>query len=200
MARVLILVVVLVVAVLLYPRTKHIEHRSADRSSTRLSGLVSVDVLTLNRRIRKIFDSDRSRLTPPFDNFIIGADLPDSIQLRAFAKLDPFLAAYAGTTEAARQYDVYVYDPLTRFWASSEYYYRGVPAPFLAKFIVHLTPVLENETSMDILEFQPQIQVGKYFGWSAHTGLAPGLLDDLRWVAPSTTERKQLLEMLAAER
>jgi hypothetical protein len=192
-------------ALLLSPYAKRIDYRPSSLETGQVPTSLPINILSLNGLLRGTFEvkwpptviSARANLPPPFNKFVAGT-VPDAFQLRSFSRLDPGLAKYAELPATARQYDVCLYDPLGGFWRS-DYYYRGEPAEFNTKFIVHLTSKSQFLTTVEVMEFQPQVRAGKRFGFSAHTGPLPGYFDDIRWVHPTAREQSQLLAIISEE-
>lgn len=187
-------------AVIFFSCAKSIQHRNGGpMSSTRIRSTLPFDIARVKETIETVFliqvPSARSGLPPPFNRFVAGT-VPGDFQLSSFSSSNPLLKAYVSTAGQNRKFDVYLYDPLTRFWQSFEYSYGGIPADFNCKFIVHLIPANDSSTVVEILEFQPQIRAGRSFGWSAHSGPIPGFFDNLRTVEPTVTDRQRLLSIV----
>jgi hypothetical protein len=187
------------VVLLLYPSFKHIEKRAVSASEVSAELPYSVD--TVSGTIQKLWpsalsqsDPDRSLLEP--FNMLRTSRMPDDFFLVHAHPDDPALRKYAALDPGLRKYDVYLYEPTeTNYWPS-EYYYRGKPAEFATGFIIHLEADGPATTKIEVFEYRPRIRVGSYFGWSAHTGPVPGKFADVRWVAPTTKDRAELLTIL----
>jgi len=173
---------------------KRIEHGAVSHSS--VSANIPGDVDTVARAISELWPqwptTPPPKLDSPFDRFVRGA-MPSDFDLGESATLDPELAAYVKTGSQERHFDVYIYDPLHGYWPTSEYSYNGRPAEFTSAFIIHLASSGTNETNIGLIEYQPQVSAGSRFGWSAHSGPLPGFTSDVRWVAPTTEDRRHLL-------
>jgi hypothetical protein len=125
---------------------------------------------------------------------------PDPQQLRLAAGDDPALAAYAALDHGQRQRDFYVFDLSDTYW-TSEYVWRGRPARFKTDFIVHVADADAGGARVEVAEYRPRVNLGEYFDLRGHHG--PGFYDDVRFVAPTTRDREELLELvvgLLAER
>jgi hypothetical protein len=128
---------------------------------------------------------------------------PDDYQLNAFSRDNPSLREYLSIDPSSRKCDLYVIPPYatpeaaaesTDYYWRSEYYYNDQPARFRSKFIVHLSSPGRQLTRLDVIEFQPQIWVGKDFHIFGHAG--PGFYDDVRFVGPTAKDRFELLDYL----
>ncbi|HWX42702.1 MAG TPA: hypothetical protein VN345_16235 [Blastocatellia bacterium] len=142
-----------------------------------------------------------------FGQFLLAAPgdprFPDDYQLKAFSKDNPPLAEYVALDASARKQDFYVTPPYaaaevtagsTDYYWESEYYYNDKPAKFRCKFIIHLEPQGGSSTRIDVIEFQPEIWVGRKFDVLGHGG--PGYYHDIRFVEPTTKDRIELLDYL----
>ncbi len=109
---------------------------------------------------------------------------------------NPALERYWQLGDAARKDDFVLSPRGDVFWSSSEYTYRGKPAPFSCSFVIHLEPVEGTATRLEVIEASPIVRAGKWFGWSAHTGPFPRFFDDIRPVAPTVEDRQELLSSL----
>jgi len=118
---------------------------------------------------------------------------PDPQQLRLAAGDDPALAAYAALDDRQRRRDFYVFDLSDTYW-TSEYVWRGRPARFKTDFIVHVADADAGGTLVEVLEYRPRVSLGEHFDLTGHHG--PGFYDDVRFVAPTTRDREELLEMV----
>jgi len=118
---------------------------------------------------------------------------PDDFQLTAVSKQDAELRRYAALPAGSRRQDFYLLEPTGDYYWASEYYYRGEPARFRCNFIIHLEPQEAARSKIEIFEYVPSIWVGEKFGWSAHTGPIPGFFYDIRFSAPTTADRAEVL-------
>jgi hypothetical protein len=116
-------------------------------------------------------------------------------------KVAPELMRYFDLPPAQRKRDwMLVHDDAP--W-DSEYYYRGAPAPFRSNSIVHLNCEDPAATTVEIFEDGANICVGEWFGLEvSHGHLLPnysfGFHPDCRLVAPTRTERAELLKHVLA--
>jgi len=130
------------------------------------------------------------------DSHLAAADepvFPDPQQLRLAAGDDPALAAYASLDDRQRRRDFYVFDLSDRYW-TSEYVWLGRPARFKTDFIVHLAEAEAGGTRVEVLEYRPRVNLGEHFDLRGHHG--PGFYDDVRFVAPTTRDREELLALI----
>jgi hypothetical protein len=108
---------------------------------------------------------------------------------------DEFIPRYVAIPASLRKDDLYLYEPTGDEYWSSEYSYRGQPAKFRCSFLIHIEPAGGTATRLDIFEYQPEIWVGKRFGFSAHA-ILPVRFYDIRLVEPTTSDRVELLELI----
>ena len=118
---------------------------------------------------------------------------PDPQQLSLAAREDPALAAYAALDEGQRRRDFYMFDLSDSYW-TSEYVWLGQPARFKTDFIVHVAEAAGGGTRVEVLEYRPRVNLGRHFVLGGHHG--PGFYDDVRFVAPTTRDREELLELV----
>lgn len=121
------------------------------------------------------------------------AVFPDLQQLRLAAGDDPALAAYAALDDGQRRRDFYVFDLSDTYW-TSEYAWGGEPARFKTDFIVHVEDAQAGSTRVEVLEYRPRVNLGEHFDLRGHHG--PGFYDDVRFVAPTTSDREELLALV----
>jgi hypothetical protein len=128
---------------------------------------------------------------------------PDDAQLQLASPKNPSLAAYVAVNPEARKWDFYLTPPVvgpadssgnTDYYWTSEYQYRGQPVKFRSNFIIHLEPQSNMATRVSILEFQPEIWIGKEFDLLGHSG--PGFYRDIRIVEPTNSDRADLLNFI----
>lgn len=122
--------------------------------------------------------------------------LPDDFTLRHGAVDDPAMDRYLALDPSRRADDLYLYQPVARRW-TSEYRTRGEPVEFSCQFVLHLEPVGEDRTRIEVIEFQPQVWAGKKWAFTAH-GVGFGKVSDIRRVPPTTRDRVKLLERITA--
>jgi hypothetical protein len=111
--------------------------------------------------------------------------------------MDTFVERYVRIATELRDRDLYLYEPSGDYFWDSEYFYKGQPAQFRCSFLIHLEPAAGSGTKVEIFEYQPTIWVGEYFGLSAHAVL-PTMLHDIRPAQPTTTDRKEVLQMIVS--
>ncbi len=102
------------------------------------------------------------------------------------------LQRYAKLPAEARSWDFYIWSPDAPFWRS-EYTFAGKQLPFHSYFIVHLASVDDDHTSVEVIEDEPQVQMGKSTSVDAN-----GVLHrfDIREVEPTTSDREFLLSCM----
>jgi hypothetical protein len=66
--------------------------------------------------------------------------------------------------------------------------------PFRTDFLIHLEPVEEGKTRIEVIEYEPEVTVGANFHlcWRH---LFPAVTPDARSVAPTTRDRRQMLDL-----
>ncbi len=119
---------------------------------------------------------------------------PDDIQLGFHVRQDPALRHYSELPASARSADFYLYEPSGDYYWNSEYFSNGAPAKFRCAFIIHLEPLGSTKTKVEVLEYLPEICVGKVFDPLGHSG--PGFYYDIREVGPTEADRTELLEIV----
>lgn len=119
---------------------------------------------------------------------------PDDVQLGFHVRQDPALRRYSELAASARSADFYLYEPSGDYYWNSEYFSKGAPAKFRCAFIIHLEPLGSTTTKVEVLEYLPEIWVGKVFDPMGHSG--PGFYYDIREVGPTAADRTELLEII----
>ena len=101
------------------------------------------------------------------------------------------LSRYAGLGDEAWKQD---FSLKTRYknWFS-EYVKNGKPVPFRTDFLIHLEPIEEGETRIEVIEYEPEVTVGANFHL-CERHLVPGVTPDTRPVAPTTKDRREMLK------
>jgi hypothetical protein len=122
--------------------------------------------------------------------------LPDDDQLAAGAVDDPAMARYLGLPPERRAGDLFLYHPLDVFWPSEDSV-DGQPVDFTCHFILHLESVGPGLTSIEVLQYQSMVRLGKRLTWSAH-GIGPAYAARLLQVPPTAVDRQQLLARIEA--
>ncbi|HET6142146.1 MAG TPA: hypothetical protein VFE02_01465 [Candidatus Acidoferrales bacterium] len=64
-------------------------------------------------------------------------------------------------------------------------------------FLIHLEPYGTSQTKVEIFEYQPEVWVGQYLGFSAHS-IFPVFLDDIRRVPATAADRNDVLSVVKA--
>jgi hypothetical protein len=102
------------------------------------------------------------------------------------------LQRYATLPMDARKEDIYLWSPDAPYWYS-EYSFRSRPVPFHTFFIVHLAPVDDSHTAVEIIEDQPTVEMGKKMSVDVHGRVHDY---DIRDVDPTTKDRQFLLSCI----
>jgi hypothetical protein len=156
-------------------------------------GTVPADVKIVNEVICECF-SGRRVLPNPFTEFhCVGLNdlrFPKDFQVQAEAQGDPLLAAYIAKPKNLRMDDLCLFKASGKPYWVTEYYYNNKQAPFKCRFLIHLEAADAASTRVEILEFEPSIEVGAYA--SALSG-SPG---EIHWVEQTTKDRLDLLNII----
>jgi hypothetical protein len=118
---------------------------------------------------------------------------PDDFQARTHSTDNPALERYVTLPPAQRENDLYLWDPQSRYW-TSEYRSGNKPLEFRTNYILHFTAAGPNSTSVDVIEYLPEVRAGRAFRLGGHAG--PGFYDDVRAVAPTGSDRLRVLEIV----
>lgn len=109
------------------------------------------------------------------------AENPDNAALERYSRLE----------ESARALDLYINVPFLQTW-HSEYSVDGEKVPFRANFLIHLEPLGDAETRIEVVELIPRVYHGHTFRpCSRH--LVPTYTRDAHPVAPTTQDRRDVL-------
>lgn len=122
-----------------------------------------------------------------------GNKFPTQGLMEAHANDNVGLARYARLGKEAWTLDFYVRAPY-KDW-SSEYLQDGKPAPFSTDFLIHLEPIDKDRTRIEVIEYAPQITVGMNFRLCGRH-LFPEYTPDTRPVAPTTKDRREMLDLV----
>lgn len=117
---------------------------------------------------------------------------PDPAQQRLNAEGDPALARYAELPAESKALDLYLHDPLDRYW-TSEYEMEGAPVKFRCDFFLHLEPA-DGGTRVEVLEYLPRVWPRDHFQLLGNHG--PGRYRDIRRVEPTVRDREELLAVV----
>ena len=109
--------------------------------------------------------------------------------------VDSFVERYVRIPPELRSRDFYLYEPTGDYYWPSEYFYQGNAAKFRCSFLIHLEPAKNSGVKVEIFEYQPTVWVGEYLGMSAHA-ILPTMLHDIRPVQPTTSDRKEVLQLI----
>lgn len=140
---------------------------------------------------------------PPLDAFEVTAvvarepwqvALPHDASLRAGSGDDPAMARYLALDAAERSFGIHVYEPIGTRWWNSEYRSGGHPISFRSNFLLHLTPLDEARTRIEVLEVLPKVLAGKKWTWERHGGIGLVRVMDIRPVPPTVTDCERVLE------
>jgi hypothetical protein len=102
------------------------------------------------------------------------------------------LQRYAALPADARTQDIYLWSPDAPYWYS-QYMLNDIPVPFHSYFIVHLSAVDDDHTSVELIEEEPTVQLGRKMSVDAN-GLVHHF--DIRDVEPTTSDREFLLSCM----
>ena len=165
-----------------------------------VSSIVPVDQNTVIKAIIGMFRDQKPLPTGKFSRFSLAQvgeeQFPADYQLSSYQD-DQSLRRYLSIDVARRRLDFYLYDfsdadSRKDYWTSD--YYRGSePVLFRCNFIIHHEPEDAGHTKVEIFEYAPRVWVGKKFGFERH---GPGFYLDIRKVAPTTSDRVELLALL----
>jgi len=201
MRKVLLLLLLSVIGVSLYAFTQRKPlHRKDNLKLKTVSSVFAMDQETLAQNIVRVFRHKRLPTDNKFSRFTLAQagdeKFPAEYQLTHY-KDDESVARYLSIPLERRKLDFYLYDysdadKPTSYWAS-EYYQGDEPTLFRCNFIIHHEPDGKGGTLVEIFEFAPRVWVGKKFGFEAH---GPGYYLDIRDVAPTTSDRVELLDLL----
>ncbi len=103
------------------------------------------------------------------------------------------LSRYARLEDEARMRDFFVRAPY-RDWVS-EYLKDGKQLPFSTDFLVHLEPIDDGRTRIEVIEYAPKVTVGTNFRLCGRH-LFPEVTPDTRPVAPTTKDRQEMLDLV----
>lgn len=183
----------------IFTQRKRIDRRAViDLPS--VTAVFPVDQATLMKAIVKGFQENKP---PPPDKFSrfslaqVGAEeFPAEYQLKHYQD-DQSTARYQSIPQDRRNLDFYLYDfsegdNPANYWAS-EYYQGDRPALFRCNFIIHHEPDGNGATRVEVFEFIPRVLAGKKFALERH---GPGYFSDIRKVAPTTSDRIEVLELI----
>jgi hypothetical protein len=112
---------------------------------------------------------------------------------------DEYIKSQRFTDESIQRYLTYpdkTNDFLLKTQSSwySEYQCYDKKVEFKADFIIHLEPINNESTEIEIFEITAIIIAGSKFGFDRHTG--PGFMPDVKNVESTTEDRVELLNVL----
>jgi hypothetical protein len=171
-----------------------VERRGADSPAQLAAVFPMRPELARERLLEGLADALAGSRFPGFE--IAASDdpiFPDPAQQRLNSEGNPALARYAELPPEAKALDLYLHDPLDRYWAS-EYTIDGVPVKFRCDFIVHMEKA-DGGTRVEVIEYLPRVWPRDHFQLLGNHG--PGRYRDIRKVEPTVRDRE---EMLAAVR
>lgn len=165
-----------------------------------VSSIVPVDQHSVTKAIIRMFRDGKPPPTGKFSHFSLAQvgeeQFPADYQLSNYQE-DELVRRYLSIDVARRRLDFYLYDfsdadNRKDYWTSD--YYRGSePVLFRCNFVIHHEPEGTGHTKLEIFEYAPRVWVGKKFGFERH---GPGFYLDIRKVAPTTSDRVELLALL----
>lgn len=199
--RKLLFVVVLgalCIPVYIFSQTKQIKRRAGGNLEA-LQTVLPVDQSTFMKAVIRIFREKRPGPPAKFSRFSLseGGDekFPADYQLAHYN--EESINRYLSIAPERRKLDFYLYDfsdadNRESYW-TSEYYLGDDPAPFRCNFIIHHEAEDTTRTKVEVYEFTPRVWVGDKFTVDRH---GPGRRLDIRTVAPTVSDRIQLLDLL----
>jgi len=119
---------------------------------------------------------------------------PDTAQQRLNGAGNPGLSRYAALPPQAKSLDLYLHDPLDRYW-TSEYLMDGASVKFRCDFLLHLEEV-DGGTRVEVVEYLPRVWARDHFQLLGRHG--PGRYHDIRKVEPTVRDREELLTIVRA--
>jgi hypothetical protein len=156
----------------------------------------------MRTRILDGFARGGGRLPAPFNRMTAAAlELPQFAPDWAATAVDPggFLAPYRQLSPAERRHDILIQEPTGDVYWTSEYSTADGPVRFRCAFILHLIdqeePAPAATTAIQVYELVPTVWVGERWGMSAH-GIGFGRHHDIRFVEPTTKDRRDLLALI----
>jgi hypothetical protein len=174
--------------------------RKTNLNFASVSSAIPVDQNSVTKAITRMFRDGKPPPTGKFSHFSLAQvgeeQFPADYQLSNYQE-DELLRRYLSIDVARRRLDFYLYDfsdadNRKDYWTSD--YYRGSePVLFRCNFIIHHEPEGAGHTKLEIFEYAPRVWVGKKFGFERH---GPGFYLDIRKVAPTTSDRVELLALL----
>jgi hypothetical protein len=197
-----------------YPRFKIIRKEAASPEGVAaiLAGNVDMTISTIGNTFNEWSDLNRIDRTETFHNkfpaesrwsrfFLFHNEtgpsslFPDDEELLRGRGMDSSVERYIRIPSDRRTHDLYLYEPSGDYFWESEYIYDDHPAKFRCSFIIHMEPIDQANTKVEVFEYQPTIWAGEYLGISAHS-ILPAMLHDIRPVEATTTDRKAVLLLI----
>lgn len=156
---------------------------------------VGLDVETVYARLAKSLDAALqthsefagSKVYSSEDNAFLGRG-----QMAPRTDGNVALERYARLEASAWARDFYVTGPF-RDWLS-EYSQDGERLPFNTNFFVHLEPVGETESRIEVIECYPRVHAGGDFRLCTRHG-GPMTVRDIQPVPPTTRDRRMMLDV-----
>ena len=105
------------------------------------------------------------------------------------------LARYAQLGDEAWTRDIFVRGPYKPWF--SEYLDGAKPVPFSTDFLIHLEPIADDRTRIEVIEYAPKVTVGTNFHLCGRH-LFPGFSPDTRPVTPTTKDRQEMLDLVVS--
>ena len=199
-----------------FHQDKQIEKRGP-QPATRVSAVIPLSMPATATAIQRAFNSwqdfinrngqshfqNKFPAESPWGSFFLFAKgdetnrlFPSDGEIRLDTFPDPELQTYYLAKSAElRKNDWYLYEPTGDVYWSSEYFDHNEPVKFRCSFIIHLENEQASETRVEIFEYQPTIWDGEKIAWAAH-GIGPAKIHDIRTASPTTSDRRQVLELI----
>lgn len=141
------------------------------------------------------------KITPRYASFVLvphGHDLfPADAHLRTQGAFNSALLRYAGVEASRRQRDFALVRAPDYFWGSEYPQGDRKQLVFGCSFVIHLVESPDHATTrIEVIEYDTIVYAGERFGLG-HNG--PGFYRDYRPVAPTASDRRELLAYLKTE-
>jgi len=119
-----------------------------------------------------------------------GNKFPIQSEIEREARDNPALERYSRLEKEARELDFYVRAPF-KDWPS-EYLVDDERARFNTDFLIHLSPIDDETTRIEVIEYSPKVTLGRDFRLCGRH-LVPHFTRDRRPVPPTTKDREEML-------
>ena len=195
----MLLVSAIAVSLYVYVQGKRIE-RKTDAKLAGTSAVLPVDQGKFIKAVTKAFGENKPQPSNKFSRFSLAQpgqeQFPGEYQLTYYGS-EESIARYRSIALERRRLDFYLYDFSDEdnhgsYWESE--YYRGQERlPFRCNFIIHHEPEGSTATRVEVFELAPRVWAGKRLAFGRH---GPGYIVDIRNVAPTTSDRVEVLDLI----